>query len=59
MPNPNGWVNVAMTPDARKFLDGLIVALTVKHRRRFTISGAIVQAAEDLEDELSRESAGR
>jgi len=41
-----------MTVEARKAIDSLIVAMTVKHRRKFTISTAIRQAAEDITREL-------
>ena len=58
MPYP-GYVNVGMTTEARKFLDMLIVKLTTKHQRRFNISDAIIQAADDLEDELSKDSGGK
>ncbi len=48
---PN-YRNVPMTVEARKAIDSLIVAMTVKHRRKFTISTAIRQAAEDITREL-------
>jgi hypothetical protein len=37
-----------MTVDARESIDALIIALTVKYHRKFTISQAINRAAEDL-----------
>ena len=44
----SNYQNVPMTREARQSIDSLIVALTTKYRRRFTISEAIKQAADDL-----------
>jgi hypothetical protein len=56
MPVPANYKNLAITADARASIDNLIVALTTKYRRRFTISEAIKQAAEDVCREAYSES---
>jgi hypothetical protein len=56
MPYP-GYVNMTFTPEARKATYRLVVAMTAKYQRRFTISDAIIRAARDIEREIEREAA--
>jgi hypothetical protein len=55
MPLP-GYIGLTVTPEARKAAHKLVVEMTVRHRRRFTISEAIIQAAEDIAQEAMRRS---
>jgi hypothetical protein len=56
MPIPN-FVTVSMTPRARKALEEIIVAMTIEHKQRLTISDAVIKAAQKITREAAQESA--
>jgi hypothetical protein len=54
---PIHYTALTVTKEARKSFEELMIALTVKYRRRFTISEAVNQAAEDICREIYAETA--
>jgi hypothetical protein len=52
MPLP-GYLSMTITPNARKAVEQIAVAMTVQYKRRFTISEALIKAAEDITREAT------
>jgi hypothetical protein len=46
MAQPAGYKQMAITGAARQSVDDLIIALTIKYRRKFTISDALKKASD-------------
>jgi hypothetical protein len=51
---PPGFKNLTLSDEATAAVDKIVVLMTIKYKRRFKTSQALIQAAKDLAEEMTK-----